>query len=114
VWESGLNEDPGHEAEGAGGAGFLGFDLERFLRELLGLGAPFGRGVPNGLLEDLPEAMRTVVNTRQGRAPYAAKFMSLSELKDSSWAKTVFQISLVGDTMRGGAWSPNGIRSSRC
>ncbi len=26
--------------------------------------------------------------------------MSLSELKDSSWAKTVFQISPVGDTMQ--------------
>ena len=32
------------------------------------------------------------------RDPYAAKLMSLSELKDSSWAKTVFQISPVGDT----------------
>ncbi len=97
VGERGLDEDSGHEAEGAGSASLLGFDLERFLGELLGLGAPFGRGVPNGPLQDLPEAMRTVVSTRQGGTSYAAKLMSLSELKDSSWAKTVFQISPVGD-----------------
>jgi hypothetical protein len=100
VGKSRLDEDSRQEAEGADGASFLGFDLERFLGELLGLGAPFGRGVPNGPLQDLPEAMRTVVSTRQGGTPYAAKFMSLSELKDSSWAKTVFQISPVGDPKR--------------
>jgi hypothetical protein len=98
VGEGRLDEDPGHEAEGAGSARFFGFDRERFLGELLGFGAPFGMGVPNGPLQDRPEAMRTVVSTRQGGTPYAAKLMSLSELKDSSWAKTVFQISPVGDT----------------
>ena len=101
VGESGLDEDPGHEAKGAGSASLLGFDLECFLSELLGLGATLsGTGVPNGPLQDLPEAMRTVVSTRQGGTPYAAKLMSLSELKDSSWAKTVFQISPVGDAMQ--------------
>jgi hypothetical protein len=105
-----LDEDPSHEAEGAGDARLLDFDGERFLSELLGLGAaprdgresrPFsiGKRVPTSLLQDLPEAMRTVVSTRQGRTYYAAKLMSLSELKDSSRAKTVFQLSPVGDTM---------------
>ena len=36
------NEDPRYEAEGADGAGFFGLDLEGFLSELLGPGAPFG------------------------------------------------------------------------
>ena len=98
VGERSLDEDSGHEAEGAGNSSLLGFDLERFLGELLGFRAPFGRGVPNGPLQDFPEAMRTVVSTRQGGTSYAAKLMSLSELKDSSCAKTVFQISPVGDT----------------
>ena len=68
VGQSSLDEDPRHEAEGAGSARFSSFDLERFPGELLGLGAPFGRGVPNGPLQDLPEAMRTVVSTRQGES----------------------------------------------
>jgi hypothetical protein len=32
---SGLDQNPGHEAESAGRTGFLGFDLEPFLSELL-------------------------------------------------------------------------------
>ena len=60
VGEGGLDEDPGHETEGAGRACLLDFDLERFLGELPGLGTPFGMGVPNGPVQDLPEAMRTV------------------------------------------------------
>jgi hypothetical protein len=66
VGEGGLDEDAGHETEGAGCAGFLGLDLERFLSEFLGLGALSGTGVPNGPAQDLTEAMRTVVNTRRG------------------------------------------------
>ena len=80
VGQSGLDEDPGHEAESAGGAGFFSLDFERFLRELLGLGAapkggresrPFSitGGVPNGPLQNLPEAMRTVVSTRRAGPP---------------------------------------------
>ncbi len=49
----------------AGGPDVLGFDFERFLGELLGLGARLRTGVPNGPLQNLPEAMRTVVSTRQ-------------------------------------------------
>ncbi len=69
VGERGLDQDSGHEAEGAGRARFLGLDRKRFLSELLGLGAAaFGLGVPNGPVQDLPEAMRTVVRTRQGES----------------------------------------------
>jgi hypothetical protein len=68
VGEGSLDEDPGHEAEGAGSAGVLGFDFECFLRELLGPCAAIGRDVPNGPVQDLPEAMRTVVSTRQGKS----------------------------------------------
>jgi hypothetical protein len=63
-----LNEDPGHEAEGAGRARFFGLDRESFLGELLGFDAPFGTGVPNGPVQDLSEAMRTVVSTRQSES----------------------------------------------
>ena len=68
VGESGQDEDPGHEAESSDRAGLLGFDFERFLSELLGSGTAFGGGVPNGPLRDLPEAMRTVISTRQGES----------------------------------------------
>jgi len=87
VGKSRLDEDPGHEAEGAGSAGFLGFDRERLLGELRCLrgAATDGdrkslpaalpilspgrvRGVSKGPTQDLPEAMRTVVSTRQGEA----------------------------------------------
>jgi hypothetical protein len=66
--ESGLNEDPSHEAEGAGSTRFFGLDLERFLSKLLGFGAPLWTGVPNAPRQDLSEAMRTVVSTRQGES----------------------------------------------
>jgi len=68
VWKSGLDKDPRHEAEGTGRASLLGFNRERFLREFQGLAAALGLGVPNGPLQDLPEAMRTVVSTRQGES----------------------------------------------
>ena len=68
VGQSGLDEDAGHEAEGASSARFFGFDRECFLGEFLGLAPSFGRGVPNGPLQDLPEAMRTVVSMRQGES----------------------------------------------
>ena len=68
VGQSSLDEDPRHEAEGAGSAGLLGLDREGFLSELPGLGELFGTGVPNGPLQDLPEAIRTVVSTRQGES----------------------------------------------
>jgi hypothetical protein len=61
--ESGLNEDPSHEAEGAGSTRFFGLDLERFLSKLLGFGAPLWTGVPNAPRQD-----RTVVSTRQGES----------------------------------------------
>ena len=47
----------------------MGLDRERFLSELLGFGALSGMGVPNGPRQGLPEAMRTVVSTRQGESP---------------------------------------------
>jgi hypothetical protein len=37
--------------------------------------------------------------------------MSLSELKDSSWAKTVFQISPVGDATVCKEWCENGAET---
>jgi len=48
LWgESGLNEDPGHEAERACGARLLGFNGEGLLGELLGLDTAFmGGGRP--------------------------------------------------------------------
>jgi hypothetical protein len=69
VGEGGLDEDPSHEAEGAGGAGFLGFDLERFPSEFAALLVTRNSGTGTCAPpppEPVPEFR--VVSTRQGES----------------------------------------------